>query len=261
MSYNQKHNEANKEGNRDGENNNLSWNCGEEGPTRNQHINALRLRQKHNFLATLLLSQGVPMLLAGDEMGHTQRGNNNAYCQDSELTWLHWDITREDKELFHFVRYLIHLRKKHPILRRRHFFQGVDIAGVGVKDLTWLTPTGEEMTQEEWQKHFARCLGLFLAGDAIDEQDERGQQIRDDNFILLFNAHHEDIPFTLPAEPSYARWEVLVDTSNPDGRGAPGHFYSSHSTYPLQKRSTVVLRQLRGRSAQSDPHALPDDAA
>lgn len=260
VSYNQKHNEANKEDNRDGENHNLSWNCGEEGPTRNQHINTLRLRQKYNFLATLLLSQGVPMLLAGDEMGRTQRGNNNGYCQDSELTWLHWDLTREDKGLLRFVRHLIRLRKTHPIFRRRHFFQGQDISGVGVKDLTWLTPQGHEMTQKEWQQTFARCLGLFLAGDAIDEYDERGHRVRDDNFILLLNAHHEDIPFTLPAEPSYARWEVMVDTSYIDEKGTVGHFYSSHSTYPLQKRSMVVLRQLRGRTVQVDPDALPEES-
>jgi isoamylase len=259
VTYGQKHNEANGEENRDGEDHNRSWNCGEEGPTRNQHINALRIRQKYNLLTTLLLSQGVPMLLAGDEMGHTQHGNNNAYCQDNELTWLNWQLGREDKELFRFVRYLIRLRKQHPIFRRRGFFQGREIAGAGVKDLTWLTPAGLEMTQEEWQQSFfARCLGLFLAGDAIDEHDERGRRIRDDNFILLLNSHHEDIPFILPAEPSYARWEVIVDTSHPDGRGTIGHFYSSHGTYPLQKRSMVMLRQLRSRAIQSDPDALPE---
>ena len=257
VSYNDKHNDANGEDNRDGENHNLSWNCGEEGPTRNQHINALRIRQKYNFLTTLLLSQGVPMLLAGDEMGRTQRGNNNAYCQDNELTWLNWQLGKEDKELFRFVRHLIRLRRTHPIFRRRDFFQGRKIAGAGVKDLTWLTPAGLEMTQEEWQtSFFARCLGLFLAGDAIDEHDERGKRIRDDNFILLLNSHHEDIPFILPAEPSYARWEVIVDTSHSDGRGAAGQFYSSHGTYPLQKRSMVVLRQLRSRAIQSDPDAF-----
>jgi glycogen operon protein len=198
------------------------------------------------------------MLLAGDEMGRTQQGNNNGYCQDNEITWLHWDPGREDRQLFRFVRYLIRLRRRHPIFRRRHFFQGRDISGVGVKDLTWLTPAGEEMTQQEWQQNFARCLGLFLAGDAIDEYDERGRLIRDDNFILLLNAHHEDIPFTLPAEPSYARWEVLVDTSHPEGKAAAGNFYSSHGTYPLEKRSMVVLRQLRGRPVQTDPDELPE---
>jgi len=193
-------------------------------------------------------------------MGHTQHGNNNAYCQDNELTWLKWELTKEDKELFRFVRHLIRLRRKHPIFRRRRFFQGRDIAGAGVKDLTWLTPQGHEMTEQEWQQTFARCLGLFLAGDAIDEHDERGRRIRDDNFILLLNAHHEDIPFTLPAKPSYARWEVMVDTSYPDEKGTVGHFYSSHSTYPLQKRSMVVLRQLRGRAVQADPYTLPEEA-
>ena len=260
VSFNEKHNEANGEGNMDGENHNLSWNCGEEGPTRNQHINALRIRQKYNFLTTLLLSQGVPMLLAGDEMSHTQHGNNNAYCQDNELTWLNWEHGKQEKELFRFVRHLIRLRKRHPIFRRRDFFQGRKIAGAGAKDLTWLTPAGLEMTQEEWQQSFfARCLGLFLAGDAIDEHDERGRRIRDDNFILLLNSYHEDIPFILPMEPSYARWEVIVDTSYPDGRGALGHYYSSRSTYPLQKRSMVVLRQLRSRAIQIDPDALPED--
>src|SRR3569833_3209906 len=261
VSYNHKHNEANKEDNRDGENNNLSWNCGEEGPTRNQHVNALRARQKRNFLAPLLLSQGVPMLLAGDELGRTQQGNNNAYCHDSALNWINWDISKDDKELLRFVRYLIRLRKKHPIFRRRRFFQGRDIAGAGVKDNTWLTPLGQEGTQEEWQHSFARCLGLFLAGDAIDEHDERGHRIRDDNFILLFNAHHEDIPIILPAQPANARWEVVVDTSQTDGRGEGGRFYSSHGTYPLQKRSLVMLIQQRGRPVQSDPDALPDEAA
>jgi len=201
------------------------------------------------------------MLLAGDEMGHTQHGNNNAYCQDNELTWLSWQFTKEDKELFRFVRHLIRLRKKHPIFRRRRFFQGRDISGEGIKDITWLTPQGHEMTQQEWQQTFARCLGLFLAGDAMDEYDDRGRRIRDDNFILLFNAHHEDIPFTLPVEPSYARWEVMVDTSYADEKGTVGHFYSSHSTYPLQKRSLVVLRQLRGRAVQTDPDALPEETS
>ena len=259
VSYNHKHNAANGEDNRDGENHNLSWNCGEEGPTRNLNIAALRARQKRNFLATLLLSQGVPMLLAGDEIGRSQQGNNNAYCHDSELNWIDWEISNEDKELLRFVRYLIRLRKRHPIFRRRRFFQGRDIAGAGVKDLTWLTPLGQEVTQEEWQHSFARCLGLFLAGDAIDEHDDRGHRIRDDNFILLFNAHHEDIPFILPAQPAHARWEVVVDTSHADGRGEMGRFYSSHGTYPLQKRSLAMLVQLRNRPVQSDPYAMADE--
>jgi len=199
------------------------------------------------------------MLLAGDEMGRSQQGKNNGYCQDNELTWIHWDHSREDRELFRFVRRLIRLRRQHPIFRRRHFFQGRDIVGAGVKDLTWLTPAGNEMTEQEWQQNFARCLGLFLAGDAIDEDDERGRPIRDDNFILLLNAHHEEIPFILPAQPSYARWEVVIDTSHSDDKGPVGNFYSSQGTYPLQKRSVVVLRQLRGRPVQTDPDALPEE--
>lgn len=244
VSYNEKHNEANGENNRDGESHNLSWNCGEEGLTNNQHINSLRSRQQRNFLATLLLSQGVPMLTAGDEMGRSQKGNNNAYCQDSEITWIDWSLSKENQQLLKFVQRIMKLRKEHPSFRRRYFFQGRDIVGVGVKDITWLRPIGGEMTDKEWHQSFARCLGLFLAGDAIDEYDERGEKISDDNLILLFNAHHEDIPFVLPAEPSLARWQVLIDTSYSDGDGSQGRLYHSNEKFPLQKRSFVLLKQL-----------------
>ncbi len=244
VSYNEKHNQANGEGNRDGESHNLSWNCGEEGPTNNQHINTLRGRQQRNFLATLLLSQGVPMLTAGDEMGRSQQGNNNAYCQDSDLTWLDWDLDKENKQLLKFVQQLIQLRKQHPSFRRRYFFQGRDIVGAGVKDITWLRSTGGEMTDKEWHQSFARCLGLFLAGDAMDEYDERGEKISDDNIILLFNSHHEDIPFVLPAEPALARWQVEIDTSDVDGLGSLGRLYHANEKYPLQRRSFVFLKQL-----------------
>ncbi len=249
VSYNHKHNLANGEDNRDGESHNISWNCGEEGPTKNQHINRLRARQKRNFLATLFLSQGVPMLLAGDEIGHTQKGNNNTYCQDNELSWMNWDLSKEDKMLFQFVRYLIRLRKSHPAFRRRDFFQGRDIVGAGVKDITWLTPKGKEMTDKEWSQSFARCLGIFLAGSAIEEYDDRGNLVKDDNMILLLNAHHENIPFTLPAEPTNARWEVLLDTDDDTGRDTSGRFYHSHGEYLLQKRSFVLLRQQKRRIA------------
>jgi isoamylase len=244
VSYNDKHNMANGEDNRDGENHNQSWNCGEEGPINNQHINALRARQQRNFLATLLLSQGVPMLTAGDEMGRSQQGNNNAYCQDNELTWIDWSLSKENKQLLKFVQRLVRLRKKHPAFRRRGFFQGHDIFGVGVKDITWLSDSGGEMTEKQWQQSFARCLGLFLAGDAIDEHDERGRKISDANFILLFNSHHEDIQFLLPAEPPLARWEVLVDTADGDGEGAPGRLYHANEKFPLQRRSFVLMKQL-----------------
>jgi isoamylase len=266
VSYNHKHNEANGENNRDGENHNISWNCGEEGPTINQHINRLRAQQKRNFLATLFLSQGVPMLLAGDEIGRTQQGNNNTYGQDNELSWVNWDLDKEDKMLFQFVRFLIRLRKSHPAFRRRYFFQGRDIVGAGVKDVTWLTPLGKEMTDMEWNQSFARCLGLFLAGGAMEEHDERGNLIKDDNLILLLNAHHEPIPFTLPANPPKARWEVLVDTSADDGRDSNGRFYHSSGEFPLKKRSLVLLQQqkrqikLRG-SAEAVEFSAADLAA
>ncbi|WP_455205270.1 glycogen debranching protein GlgX [Kaarinaea lacus] len=245
VSYNDKHNMANGEGNRDGESHNISWNCGEEGPTKNQHINRLRLRQKRNFLATLFLSQGVPMMLAGDEMGRSQNGNNNAYCQDNEINWINWELSKEDLELVEFVRHVINLRKQHPAFRRRYFFQGRDIIGAGVKDITWLTPSGEEMTDKEWHQSFARCLGLFLAGNAIEEYDERGGLVKDENMILLFNSHHEAISFTLPAQPKNARWEVQLDTSFDDQKEYASRFFHSGGEYPLQKRSLVLLRQQR----------------
>jgi len=245
VSYNQKHNEANGEENRDGENHNISWNCGEEGQTRSLHIESLRGRQVRNFLTTILLSQGVPMLLAGDEMGRTQRGNNNAYCQDNEINWINWELNSSEKELLQFVRMAIQIRKQHPAFRRRYFFQGRDIKGAGVKDITWLTSSGDEMTDEEWSKPFNRCLGLFLAGNAIDEHDERGCQISDCNFILLFNAHYKEIFFKLPPEPIHARWEVLLDTNYSNGKRQDGRFYHSNETYPLKSRSLVLLIHLQ----------------
>jgi glycogen operon protein len=197
------------------------------------------------------------MLLAGDEIGRTQKGNNNTYCQDNELNWVNWDVSKEDKALFQFVRCLIRLRKNHPAFRRRYFFQGRDIVGAGVKDITWLTPLGEEMTDEEWNQSFARCLGLFLAGSAIEEYDDRGNLVKDDNLILLLNSHHETIPFTLPAEPANARWEVLVDTSVDGDHPADGRFYHTCAEYPLKKRSFVLLRQ---QKRQIFPHGSEETA-
>lgn len=244
VSYNEKHNEANMEDNRDGENHNISWNCGEEGPSVNKHINELRMKQKRNFLTTLILSQGVPMLLAGDEFGHSQKGNNNAYCQNNDLTWLNWELNSEQWELAQFVNYLIAIRKYHPIFRRRYFFQGREISGAGVKDIIWFKPDGKEMTQEHWNQSFARSLGLFLAGDAIDEYDERGRPINDNNMIFLLNAHHEDVSFVLPKKPAHARWQVLVDTHYANGRRDDGRFFSSGGSYNVMKRSCVLLRHL-----------------
>ncbi|MEJ2576329.1 MAG: glycogen debranching protein GlgX [Gammaproteobacteria bacterium] len=254
VSYNEKHNQANAEDNRDGENHNLSWNCGAEGPTRNEHINELRAQQKRNFLATLLLSQGVPMLRAGDELGQTQLGNNNAYCQDNELTWLHWELDGRETELLRFVRRLIRLRRRHPAFHRRHFFQGRDIVGGGVKDITWLTPKGQEMTQKEWSQSFARCLGVFLAGSSMEEYDERGRREKDDNFIVLLNAHHEGLDFTLPKFPEKSRWLVELDTAWPSGQRRDGRSFSAGEVYPLQKRSLVLLQQ-QTRSANGEKPA------
>ncbi len=244
-SYNEKHNTANREDNRDGENNNLSWNCGTEGETNNLHILRRRGQQKRNFLASLFLSQGVPMLLAGDEMGRTQQGNNNAYCQDNEISWLHWNLDSRDQELLEFTRTIIALRKAHPVFRRRRFFQGRRIKGKNVKDIVWLRTDGSEMTDREWSHSYARCLGLLLQGDAIDEEDERGHPIHDDSFIILLNAHHQTIDFRLPREHTTLRWTVELDTTFTTGKRPDGKNYHSGEPYALQARSTVVLRHMQ----------------
>jgi glycogen operon protein len=190
-------------------------------------------------IATLLLSQGVPMLLAGDEIGHTQNGNNNAYCQDNEISWLDWDPAHIDAEFLAFVQRLIALRRNHPVFRRRNFFQGRQIRGAGIKDIAWLRPDGQEMTDEEWNQEFARCLGVALSGQAVDEVDERGQRIQDDNFLLLINAHHEEIPFVLPP-PSNSGWVAILDSSCQIAQ-RPDAFYAGGTGYPLQARSLVLL--------------------
>ncbi len=238
VSYNDKHNEANLEDNRDGTDNNLSWNCGAEGPTDDEAINALRARQKRNLLATLLLSQGVPMLVAGDEMGRTQGGNNNAYCQDNAISWLDWEHT--DAELVAFVQRLIGLRRKHPVFHRRHFFQGQSIHGAEIKDIHWLKPDGTDMSDHEWGHEFARCLGVYLSGEALTERDRRGHLLRDDNFLVLFNAHHDTLAFQLPAARPGARWQVLLDTAHAQGLDADG-YYAGYDSYPLTGRSLALL--------------------
>jgi isoamylase len=247
VSYDRKHNEANLEDNRDGEDDNRSWNCGVEGPTVNKHVNDLRARQKRNFLSTLLLSQGIPMLCAGDEIGRTQMGNNNAYCQDNEISWVNWEFSREDRQLLRFVRYLIGVRREHPAFRRRHFFQGRKIKGIGVKDITWMRPDGKEMTDEEWQQSFARCLGLYLAGDAFEEYDDRGCRVSDSDLLIMLNAHHEEIPFRILSANPRVRWRVLLDTDYPDGQREDERFFYSREAYPLKGRSFVLLAQARRR--------------
>jgi glycogen operon protein len=240
VSYNQKHNEANGEENRDGADNNRSWNCGAEGPTDDLAIDALRAQQKRNFMATLLLSQGVPMLLAGDEIGHTQRGNNNAYCQDNEISWIDWSEASNSGGLVALVQKVIALRSNHPVFRRRNFFQGRAIKGAGVKDILWLRPDGREMTDEEWNQEYARMLGVFFSGSAVDEIDERGQRVTDENFLLLMNAHHEVVPFLLPTTAPGMRWLALIDTSCQTSR-SPGVQYEAGTPYALQARSLALL--------------------
>ena len=230
VSYNEKHNEANGEDNNDGDDANESWNCGAEGLTDDPEIIALRARQRRNFLATLLLSQGVPMLLAGDEMGRSQGGNNNAYCQDSEISWLDWDISEDDYKLLAFAQRVIHIRREHPTFRRTSFFERR--AEDHEPGTFWLTPDGEEMTDEEWNTGFARSLGLVIRATRLDEPDE--------DFVLLFNAHHGEIPFTLPGAGE-TRWEVLLDTAHEDGLNSDGVFKPGDE-YPLQARSLTVLK-------------------
>jgi isoamylase len=239
VSYNEKHNEANGEDNRDGNNHNLSWNCGAEGPTDDPAINALRERQKRNFLATLLLSQGVPMLVAGDELSRTQLGNNNAYCQDNEISWLDWSMNDEKTALLGFVRRLIALRRGHPTFRRRDFFAGHALHGGDLKDLLWLKPDGEEMTGAEWEHEYARCLGMYLSGSAIAAVGRHGRAIVDDDFLVLFNADHADVEFQMPDIPGDP-WQALVDTRATSGIAVPRSLGVADS-YPLIGRSLAVL--------------------
>ncbi len=239
VSYNEKHNEANGEDNRDGASDNESWNCGHEGPTDDPQINALRARQQRNFLATLLLSQGVPMLLAGDEIGHTQKGNNNTYCQDNELSWLNWQLSQEQRDLHVFVQRLIGIWKSQPVLQRRHFFQGRPLKGAGVKDVTWFESTGEEMTDEAWGTGWVRAFGVRWAGDLIPDMDERGQPVSGDTLLLLFNTHHEALPFRLPDLKAGHEWELLFNTTDPTEQGDR---FKGGTTEPLRPRSMAVLR-------------------
>jgi len=221
VSYNNKHNEANGEGNADGESNNRSWNCGEEGPTEDPEVLSLHSRQIKNFLTTMLFSQGVPMICHGDEMGRTQAGNNNVYCQDNELSWVNWNLTATQQDLLHFTRRVIKLRKDHPVLRRRRFFYG-DAAHGGeskLQEIGWLRPSGEHMRDEDWTAWYARSLMVYVNGHAISEPDRRGEKIVDNSFLLLVNASEEDIEFTIPTEPTGTSkaWKVVIDTQPTKG--------------------------------------------
>ena len=258
VSYNEKHNELNGEENRDGENHNLSWNGGAEGPTDDPSIRALRERQKRNLLATLLLSQGVPMISHGDEVGRTQLGNNNAYCQDCELTWIDWDLDEDKQTLLEFARKLVQFRRAQPTLRRRRYFQGRNIRGG--KDVAWLSPDGREMDDPAWHAGFVRTLGMLLSGTAIEEVSERGQPIIGDTLLVLLNGHTETLPFTLPPIEADQQWQRVFDTFDPHGTDRT---YTSGGRYPLQGRSVVVFKILsplgeRRRVSDANAAAVPE---
>ena len=236
VSYNDKHNEANGEDNRDGNNNNLSWNCGQEGPTDDADVNALRERQKRNLLATLLLSQGVPMLLAGDERGNTQGGNNNVYCQDNETSWIDWTPEPRADSLHDFAARLLALRRRHPSFRRRSFFRGKLADQSPAKDVVWLRPDGQEMSPPDWEGEHVRCLGMLFSGNGLIDVGPRGETQRDDDFLLLLNAHHEPVPFHMPAREG-PPWCRLIDTAHDDG----GLAEVPEAVYSLQGRSLALF--------------------
>jgi isoamylase len=242
VSYNEKHNEANGESNKDGFDQNFSWNFGIEGPTDDPAIDELRDRQKRNFLATLFLSQGVPMLLGGDEISRTKNGNNNSYCQDNEISWYDWNLDSKSQSLLDFTRRMIQLRRDHPVLRRRKYFWGRPIHGSEVRDLIWLRCDGKEMTDQDWGTSWMQCLGLFLSGNLTDEVDIDGQVKVDDCFLLIFNAHHQDISFILPEILFLSSWDIMIDT-------ATSRIPSDHDplkggqSYKVKARSLVMLRQ------------------
>jgi isoamylase len=242
VSYNQKHNEANGEGNRDGENHNLSWNFGVEGPTDDRRILELRERERRNLMATLMLSIGVPMLSGGDELGRTQLGNNNAYSQDNTVSWTNWNLTPERKDFLEFTRRVIRVWKDHPVLRRRKFFQGRGIRGADVLDIIWLDSSGREMTDEIWSSTEVRCLGVRLNGDAINEVNERGDPIVGSTLLLLLNGGGGSIQFSLPEAPVRERWDTLLDTADP---WAPPRRLRAGDRYQLHARSMAVL-ELKG---------------
>jgi isoamylase len=258
VSYNDKHNEANGEDNHDGESHNRSWNCGEEGPSQNPEINRLRYRQVRNFLTTLFLSQGVPMLLGGDELGRSQRGNNNGYCQDNDISWYDWE--KVDRHLLQFTKRLIQLRHQHPVFCRRRWFQGRPIHGTQVSDIGWFTPQGKEMSEEDWRVGFAKSLGVFLNGRAIPTPNERGERIWDESFYVMFNAGHEALEFNTPEEKWGTRWVVVLDTaedqdylSEDDG----GEEFGASETVRVDAWALVLLRRTGWRA---NPEAKKEES-
>ena len=243
VSYNERHNENNGEENRDGESNNRSWNCGVEGPAGdNREVNVLRARQKRNFLATLFLSLGVPMLLAGDEFGRTQQGNNNAYCQDNEISWLDWE--KVDLKQLEFTKEIIQFRKEHPVFSRRKWFQGKSIRGSDVNDLAWFRPDGEQMSDEDWGAGFAKSLGVFLNGDEIPSVDAAGRRVLDQSFYLIFNAYWEPVEFVLPPERWGQSWTRVLDTRNGDAPAEDDWQRAAGTKIKIESRSLVVMSRV-----------------
>jgi isoamylase len=243
VSYNAKHNEANGEENRDGTDDNRSWNCGVEGPAEDPEVVELRARQRRNFLVTLFLSQGVPMLLAGDEIGRTQAGNNNAYCQDNEISWVDWSRVAGERDLLAFTQKLARLRRRHPVFRRRRFFKGFyPGAGDGSADIAWLTPSGDEMTEADWRASYAKSVAVFLNGSAITEPDPRGDRVTDRQFLLLFNAGGGPITFTIPEARLGTDWEIVVDTETPRGDPRDATGFLPKTKVEVCAHAIVVLR-------------------
>jgi len=250
VSFSDKHNQANGEDNKDGDNNNNSWNWGHEGLDAPPEILALRRRLQRNYLATLVLSQGVPMLRGGDEYGASQQGNNNAYCQDNEISWLAWERGPEAQQLFEYTSRLIRFRHEHPIFHQPRFFQGRDIRGQGVKDITWFDGRGAEMSDEAWQSAFARTFGVMMAGDSLAVRDYFGNQIRDDTFLLYFNAHHEDVPVRVPGQNN-VRWKLVFNTAEETGFVFNGAEVLGGDKHVLGYRSICIFQQAEGSDEQA----------
>ncbi|MGB7359011.1 MAG: glycogen debranching enzyme, partial [Mycobacterium sp.] len=243
VSYNEKHNEANGEDNRDGESHNRSWNCGVEGPTQDRSILDLRAKQMRNIMGTLMLSQGTPMIAHGDEIGRTQRGNNNVYCQDSDLSWMDWSLCETNADLLEFARKVVRFRKEHPVFRRRRFFEGKPIrTGTQARDIAWLTPAGNEMAAEDWEAGLGQCVAVFLNGQAIPAPNERGERVVDDSFLLCFNSHDEVEDFVAPRADYYAQqWTADLDTADPTG--STELVVAAGEKISVQPRSLLVLRK------------------
>jgi glycogen operon protein len=246
VTYNDKHNEANGEHNQDGANDNNSWNSGVEGPSEDPGIEELRSRRLRSFLATLFLSQGVPMLLGGDEMGRSQHGNNNAYCQDNEISWFDWNLNANQRALLDFTRGVIAFRTEHPVLRRRRYFEGLFLPGAEIKDLTWFKVDGTELVDEQWSDPEVRSMAMRLAGEAIDEREAEGGRISDETLLVLLNAHHETLQFKLPdaGGTDGCRWELLMNTEQQTPPTPSGSFHSVGSAYPLASRALALFRRV-----------------